>query len=215
VEKAIKEALGEDVEAVVDMWNPWPWTVILDNIAKYYKLDLKRTSTTINTFLRVFETIDVDGSGTIDTQELYTALLDSGIDISEEGVSNLFGIIDEDGNGEILESQSFLWLSILLFRLTLCLIIECLIGDIERDEWINTIDFYLELKEEEAEMHMHKKVNTAEMQQNLREKKLQALHLLASKVADVELGPVATRTQDKDYVIEENYYAEDTDVDEA
>jgi Ca2+-binding EF-hand superfamily protein len=105
VEKAIIEALGEDVEAVVDMWNPWPWTVILDNIAKYYELDLKRTSTTINTFLRVFETIDVDGSGTIDTQELYTALLDSGMDISEEGVSNLFGIIDEDGNGEILEKS--------------------------------------------------------------------------------------------------------------
>jgi hypothetical protein len=78
------------------------------------------------------------------------------------------------------------------------------------------------LKEEEAEMHMHeKKVNTAEMQQNLREKKLQALHLAASvavnlpKVADVELGPVATRTQDKDYVIEEKYYPADIDVDEA
>jgi hypothetical protein len=44
-----------------------------------------------------------------------------------------------------------------------------------------------------------KKVNTAEMQQNLREKKLQALRLAASvpaklsKVADVESGvPVAT-----------------------
>ena len=55
---------------------------------------------------------------------MYEALIGAGLDITEEGVLTLFAMIDEDGN-----------------------------GNIDRDEWRDTVEFYLELEKEEAEMH--------------------------------------------------------------
>ena len=100
VENAVKEALDDSADVEVDVWNPWPWTDVLETIAKYYELDLKRNPDTLNTFVRVFDTIDTDGGGSIDMNEMFMALEDAGMKITEEGISTLFGIIDEDGNGE-------------------------------------------------------------------------------------------------------------------
>ena len=100
VEKTVEKALGGNAEVIVDVWNPWPWTDILDSIAKYYDLELKRTADTMETFARIFDTIDTDGGGSVDIGEMFVALQDSGMDITEEGVTTLFGIIDEDGDGK-------------------------------------------------------------------------------------------------------------------
>lgn len=99
VERAITEAINDSAEVVVKAWNPWPWTDVLESIADHYGLRLERTPATIDTFDRIFESIDTDDGGEIDTQEMYSALVEAGMDISEEGVDTLFGIIDEDGNG--------------------------------------------------------------------------------------------------------------------
>jgi len=98
VENVVKEKIT-DAEVNVDVWNPWPWTEILDGIAEHYELDRKRNDETMQMFLRVFEAIDTDGGGSLDKDEMFVALQDSGMDISEEGVATLFGIIDEDGDG--------------------------------------------------------------------------------------------------------------------
>ena len=103
VEKTIEDALGSDAEVVVDVWNPWPWTDVLDTIANSYDLELKRTADTMEIFSRIFDTIDADGGGSVDMREMFVALQDAGMNITEEGVHTLFGIIDEDGNGELHE----------------------------------------------------------------------------------------------------------------
>lgn len=101
VEKTVEKAIGGDAEVTVDVWNPWPWTDVLDAIAKYYDLEPTRTADTLETFARIFETIDADGGGSLDVEEMFEALQDAGVDITEEGVNTLFGIIDEDGNGAL------------------------------------------------------------------------------------------------------------------
>lgn len=70
--------------------------------------------------MAVFANIDIDAGGTIDQVEIYEALLEAGVEISEEGVATFFNMIDEDGSGEI-----------------------------DQEEWKEAADFYLELKEEE------------------------------------------------------------------
>eukprot|EP00578_Thalassiosira_sp_NH16_P024234 CAMPEP_0181102102 /NCGR_PEP_ID=MMETSP1071-20121207/14128_1 /TAXON_ID=35127 /ORGANISM="Thalassiosira sp., Strain NH16" /LENGTH=971 /DNA_ID=CAMNT_0023185037 /DNA_START=77 /DNA_END=2992 /DNA_ORIENTATION=- len=122
VEKMIEQALGEDAEVIVDVWNPWPWTEVLDSICEHYGLS-GNGGESIDTFVAIFDKIDTDGGGEIDQEEMYDALTAAGLDITEEGVITLVAMIDEDGN-----------------------------GDIDREEWKETIKFYLELKEEEEEM---------------------------------------------------------------
>eukprot|EP00985_Skeletonema_marinoi_P004999 scaffold2167_cov178-Skeletonema_marinoi.AAC.16 len=117
IEESLERALGEASKVVVDIWNPWPWTELFDKIASHYELE------TVEHFVAVFAGIDTDGGGTLCKDEIYEALLQAGIDISEEGVATLFNMIDEDGS-----------------------------GDIDEEEWKNTVDFYLELKEEAKEM---------------------------------------------------------------
>ena len=48
--------------------------------------------------MAVFASIDIDGGGTVDQDEIFEALLQAGVDISEEGVATLFNMIDEDGS---------------------------------------------------------------------------------------------------------------------
>jgi len=140
IELAVEEALGGDSEVTVDVWNPWPWTDLLDKIAKHYDLE------SIEQFVTVFDEIDVDGGGTIDTEEMFNALTTAGVKITEEGVLTLCKMIDEDGDGEI-----------------------------DQDEWRETIDFYLELKKEEAQMALSRKDSTGDLRANLRAKKLAEL----------------------------------------
>jgi Kef-type K+ transport system membrane component KefB len=110
VKKAVKEAIGGGAEVVVDVWNPWPWTGVLETIAKHYDLEPTRTADTLETFARIFDTIDADRGGSVDMGEMYEALQDAGMDITEEGINTLFGIIDEDGNGE-LQQLTFVYIS--------------------------------------------------------------------------------------------------------
>lgn len=97
--------------------------------------------------MSVFAEIDIDQGGTIDQEEIYDALQEAGVEISEEGVETLFNMIDEDGSGEI-----------------------------DQDEWKEAVNFYLELKEEEKEMARQKKDN-ANVQKSLRAMKLAQLGL--------------------------------------
>ena len=76
---------------------------------------------------------------------MYEALIGAGLDITEEGVLTLFAMIDEDGN-----------------------------GNIDRDELRETVEFYLELKKEEAEMHEQSE-EQADFMKELRAKKLAQL----------------------------------------
>jgi len=93
----------------------------------------------------VFASIDIDGGGTVDQDEIFEALLQAGVDISEEGVATLFNMIDEDGSGEI-----------------------------DEEEWKEAADFYLELKEEEKEM-ARKEEDTSKAQERLRAQKIAKL----------------------------------------
>ncbi len=100
VEKKIEEALGDTSEVTVDVWNPWPWQDVLDKIAQHYGLADDKTKESLEVFVAVFDKIDADGSGEIDQEEMFEALADVGLDITEEGVLTLFSMIDEDGNGK-------------------------------------------------------------------------------------------------------------------
>ena len=123
--------------------NPWPWTELFDQIASHYGLE------TVEHFEAVFANIDCDSGGTIDQDEIYEALLQSGVDISEEGVATLFNMIDEDDSGEI-----------------------------EEEEWKEAADFYLELKGEEKEMARTKEDNSKVLER-LRAQKIADLGLQA------------------------------------
>jgi len=115
---------------------------------------------------------------------MFEALFDAGIDITEEGVRTLFAMIDEDGNGKNKGNDLFIGK---------CYVLQCvasdscsssphstamqpyLSDDIGADEWRETIEFYVELKEEEAEMH-NQQAEQAEFMRQLKAKKMEALH---------------------------------------
>jgi len=145
IEKKIEAALGDDADVAVNVWNPWPWTEVLDKIASYYGATCNHRKENMDVFVAVFDKIDSDGGGTIDQDEMFEALTDAGLDISEEGVLTLVAMIDVDGNGEI-----------------------------DRAEWKETIEFYLELEEEEEERRKQEKDPAAFMNE-LRAKKLKEL----------------------------------------
>jgi hypothetical protein len=140
VEKAIKDALGDGAEVSVEVWNPWPWHGVLDKITEAY--GLSANSESLNAFQMLFERIDTDRGGSIEHGEFYEALIAAGVeDITEEGVLTLFAMIDEDGSGEI-----------------------------DREEWEETIKFYLELKREDEMMHQD--TDQAAFAREIREEKL-------------------------------------------
>ena len=112
---------------------------MFDKIASHYELE------TVEHFVAVFSNIDIDGGGTVDQEEIYEALKEAGVKISEEGVATLFNMIDEDGSGEI-----------------------------DEEEWKEAADFYLVLKKEEKEMAMMKD-DSAEVHKQVRAAKLAQL----------------------------------------
>ena len=130
--------------------NPWPWTELFDKVASHYELE------TVNHFEAVFASIDIDGGGTVDQEEIYEALLQAGVDISEEGVATLFNMIDEDGSGEI-----------------------------DKEEWKEAADFYLELKEEENERARMEK-DKSKAQERLRSQKLAKLGVSTRVMMDAK-----------------------------
>lgn len=60
VERTILEALGADAEVSVDVWNPWPWTDVLDKICAFYGLS-GSGGEDVETFVAIFDRIDSDG----------------------------------------------------------------------------------------------------------------------------------------------------------
>jgi len=144
VEKTIEKALGDGADVTVDVWNPWPWTDVLDKIGANYGVANNASKENVDIFVAVFDKIDSDGGGSIDQDEMYQALVDAGLDITEEGVLTLVSMIDEDGD-----------------------------GDIDREEWRKTVEFYLELKEEEFEMSQQQ--GKQSIMQDLGAKKLEQL----------------------------------------
>ena len=63
-------------------------------------------------------------------------------------------------------------------------------GDIDRDEWRETIEFYLELKEEEAEMQ-NQQMDHAAFMKELRAKKLERLGLTIEDQKEKDVPKVA------------------------
>jgi Kef-type K+ transport system membrane component KefB len=165
VEKKIEEALGEGSDVSVDVWNPWPWTEVLDKICAHYGATDISSKESIGVFVAIFDKIDADGGGSIDQEEMYEALADAGLEITEEGVITLFAMIDEDGN-----------------------------GDIDRDEWKETVEFYLELKEDEAEIQ-NQQADHAEFMKKLRAKKLAKLGQTGQITAKEPMKTVAEGEQ--------------------
>lgn len=82
--------------------NPWPWTDVLDKISAHYGLAGDYTRDNVDVFVTVFDKIDTDGGGSLDQEEMFEALHDAGLDITEEGVITLVNMIDEDGNGKLI-----------------------------------------------------------------------------------------------------------------
>ncbi|KAL7544273.1 hypothetical protein ACHAWF_007655 [Thalassiosira exigua] len=99
IEKRIGEELGDDAEVAVDVWNPWPWTEVLDALVRHF--GISEGMGDLSTFREIFDKIDADGSGEIDQDEMYETLARVGVEITEEGVITLVAMIDEDGNGDI------------------------------------------------------------------------------------------------------------------
>ena len=103
IEKAIEAVFGEGTTAEVVVWNPFPWDKVLDEISKFYNVEESCYTLTekIDFFMGIFDDIDTDGGGEIDRAEMFHALENTGLNITEEGVMTLFAMIDEDGNGDI------------------------------------------------------------------------------------------------------------------
>lgn len=70
---------------------------------------------TFKYYMNLFDEIDVDGGGTVDEDELYNALKSAGLTITRDGLTNMIAMVDENANGEI-----------------------------DRKEWSDAVDFFLE-----------------------------------------------------------------------
>ncbi|KAL7533339.1 hypothetical protein ACHAWF_008301 [Thalassiosira exigua] len=162
VEKKIDEALGCESEVMVDVWNPWPWTEVLDKILDYYSAG-DYGEDNVEVFVAVFDKIDADGGGEIDQDEMYQSLVDAGLDISEEGVVTLVNMIDADGN-----------------------------GDIDRDEWRETVEFYLEMKREEEEAKLQTLEDPYEAMKRARRRTLEEQVKANSRAAKENVTTPAT-----------------------
>jgi hypothetical protein len=101
----------------------------------------------------------------------------------------------------------------------------CLLtGDVDREEWNETVDFYLELKEEEEEMRKKEKsFDRAQFQRTLREQKLHELQQVTSApgakptTVDVEAGraPAAPLAVEQPNATASKKYSEDSEEEEA
>jgi Kef-type K+ transport system membrane component KefB len=208
IETKLHEALGEDSEVEVELWTPWPWTVVLEKMAEYYELPNENTPENLEIFMQIFDVIDCDGGGTIDKDEMFEALTDAGLEITEEGILTLFAIIDGDGDGEcgiFILYRNFMRSFFTYF----CTFNK---GDIDRGEWRETVELFLELKEEEAEMTKQQDDHEHQIRQQ-REKKFAQLRRKRSSrrglTAAVEEGivpqPQARRSSSRIIVLPTAY----------
>ena len=116
IQNSLHEVLNslEISELSVEQWNPWDWTVALDSMV--LKLASGKIAN-LEFFLDLFEKADSDGSGDIDSDELFEVLQQAGMNVTKEGIEAMITHVDEDGDGEI-----------------------------SRDEWSESVSHYLEKK---------------------------------------------------------------------
>ena len=81
----------------------WTWDKVLKHMASSMNpgsggLDEGMTEEQID---NVFKTIDVDGSGTIDADELQVALEKMGMSVTPKCVANMLKVVDENGDGVV------------------------------------------------------------------------------------------------------------------
>lgn len=106
----------------ISRFNPWDWSAALDT------LNMTRSNGTqpdLNFFMTLFDLFDVDDSGSLDSDELYEALLNAGIAITREGLVAMIAAVDDNQDGEI-----------------------------SREEWENAITLYLQKKNDESIFHL-------------------------------------------------------------
>lgn len=83
----------------VEQWNPWDWTAVLDKMAfnkraNGEELDLKY-------FMKLFNIVDTDGSGTFGEEDLLYVLKGAGMTVTRERLAAMIAVVDEEGNGQI------------------------------------------------------------------------------------------------------------------
>ena len=94
---------GIEIKAVsVEKWNPWDWSAALETMTMTRK-DGKPAD--MEYFMDIFNKIDADGSGTVDEDELFTALNASGIEITRDNLKQMVAVVDENGDGEISREE--------------------------------------------------------------------------------------------------------------
>ena len=81
----------------------WKWDKVLEKMASSMNpegggLEAGMSDEQID---RIFTTIDTDGSGTIDADELKVALEEMGMQLSEQCVVNMLKVVDENGDGVV------------------------------------------------------------------------------------------------------------------
>ncbi|KAK1741247.1 hypothetical protein QTG54_007725 [Skeletonema marinoi] len=71
--QALTDGVKSNASLDVSTKNPWPWTELFEKIASHYELE------TVDHFVAVFASIDIDGGGTVDQDEIFEALLQAGV----------------------------------------------------------------------------------------------------------------------------------------
>ena len=102
--------LSQSVSFVQAMTGTWNWDKVLETMANSLDpqgggLEAGMTEEQID---RIFKTIDTDSSGTIDADELKVALDEMGMNLSEQCISSMLKVVDENGDGvvDILEFRT-------------------------------------------------------------------------------------------------------------
>ena len=100
----------DDAVVTVTEWTPWNWSKALDQL-----LERRGEKRTVEFFMRLFDEIDMNKSGTVGESELYEALQKHGVRVTRDNLSAMIAMVDIAGDGVI-----------------------------SRDEWRHAIDFYME-----------------------------------------------------------------------
>ena len=104
---ALSSVLVEDQVEIknikVEQWNPWDWSGALDSMTQMKRNDGKPVD--MEFFMHIFNKIDTDGGGTVDEDELYTALKASGIEVTRDGLKQMIAVVDENADGEISKDE--------------------------------------------------------------------------------------------------------------
>ena len=58
---------------------------------------------------RLFDGIDVDGNGSLDSEEMKQLFKDLGLELTQDQVATVMSRIDADGSGEIDFDEFFAW----------------------------------------------------------------------------------------------------------